>query len=86
MAELFWPPMRLDVLGAGESWQERHMKVISEALSYADPTPDYWSQDMANMYRRLFQEITSLDQTADVEATLESFQAEIDALDIGGCE
>ncbi len=85
-AELFWPSMRLDVLGAVESWQERHMKVISEALSYADPTPDYWSQDMANMYRRLFQEITSLDQTADVEATLESFQAEIDALGIGGCE
>lgn len=86
VAELFWPPMRLDVLGGAEPWQERHIKVIIEALSYAQPTPDYWSQEIDGIYRRLFHDITSLDQGTGIRSTLEQFQEEIDALGIGGCQ
>ena len=53
---------------------------MKATLNYAQPTPDYWSQELARIYVELFDVITSLDQGGDIGPTLERIQEEIDAL------
>lgn len=78
--ELSWPVMRMDALGGLPPWLQSHYRAINASLAYAEPVPDYWSPEMADIYRRMFHEIISLEPDADIEDTLASFQAEIDAL------
>jgi len=78
--ELCWPVMRMDALGGLPPWLRSHYRAINASLAYAEPVPDYWSPEMADIYRRMFHEIISLEPGADIEGTLAGFQAEIDAL------
>ena len=81
--ELCWPPMRLDVdITKLPAWQQRHQRVMSEALPDTEPIPEYWQPELAGIYVELFTEITGLEPDADIEPTLNRFQAEIDALGI----
>ena len=86
VTDLLWPPMRLDALGKTQDWQLRHQIAIGEALKYAESTPDYWSEEMDDVYRKVFHEMISSDRAANIQSTLEGFQEEIDALGIGGCQ
>jgi ABC-type glycerol-3-phosphate transport system substrate-binding protein len=80
MTELGWPAMRLDVMGETDPWLQSYQRTINAALSYAEPTPDYWHPEMPDIYRRMFHEIASLDPDANIESTLERYQLEIDAM------
>jgi class 3 adenylate cyclase/ABC-type glycerol-3-phosphate transport system substrate-binding protein len=71
--KLSWPPMRLDVMGALEEWQQRYQDTITLALHYAEPVPPYWWPAMQPLYTQMFAKIVSLQ--ADLERTLVDFQA-----------
>ena len=73
--QLSWPPMRLDVLGALEEWQQRYQAVISLALRDAEPVPASWWPAMQPLYTRMFTTIVALRPQAELERTLVGFQA-----------
>ena len=73
--KLSWPPMRLDVLGALEEWQQRYQAAITLALRDAEPVPASWWPAMQPLYTRMFTTIVALSPQADLERTLVGFQA-----------
>jgi class 3 adenylate cyclase/ABC-type glycerol-3-phosphate transport system substrate-binding protein len=73
--KLSWPPMRLDVIGALEEWQQRYQAAISLALRNAEPVPAYWWPAMQPLYTRMFDTVVALSSQADLERTLVGFQA-----------
>jgi class 3 adenylate cyclase/ABC-type glycerol-3-phosphate transport system substrate-binding protein len=73
--KLSWPPMRLDVMGALEAWQQRYQAAITLALRDAEPVPAYWWPAMQPLYTRMFATIVALSPQADLERTLVGFQA-----------
>jgi len=40
--KLSWPPMRLDVMGDMEEWQQRYQDAITLAMHDAEPVPASW--------------------------------------------
>jgi class 3 adenylate cyclase/ABC-type glycerol-3-phosphate transport system substrate-binding protein len=73
--KLSWPPMRLDVMGALDEWQQRYQAAITRALRHAEPVPATWWPAMQPLYTRLFTTIVSLSPQADLEGALAGFQA-----------
>jgi class 3 adenylate cyclase/ABC-type glycerol-3-phosphate transport system substrate-binding protein len=73
--KLSWPPMRLDVMGALEEWQQRYQAAIMLALRHAEPVPAYWWPAMQPLYTRMFATIVALSPQADLEQMLVGFQA-----------
>ncbi len=71
--KLSWPPMRLDVMGALEEWQQRYKDAINLALHDAEPVPASWWPAMQPLYKQMFATIVS--PQADLERTLVDFQA-----------
>jgi class 3 adenylate cyclase/ABC-type glycerol-3-phosphate transport system substrate-binding protein len=80
--KLSWPPMRLDVMGVLEEWQQRYQAAITLALRDAEPVPASWWPAMQPLYARMFATIVALSPQADLEGTLVGFQA----LLRGSCE
>lgn len=81
--ELSWPPMRLDIDTRNlQPWQRRHLRVMIDALNYAEPLPHYWQPELTKIYSELFDEVKNLRLDAGMEPTLKRSQAEIDALGI----
>ena len=80
--KLSWPPMRLDVMGALDEWQQRYQAAITRALRHAEPVPASWWPAMQPLYARMFTTIVALSPQADLEQTLVGFQA----LQKGSCE
>ncbi len=78
--QLSWPAMRLDAVVGLKEWQQHYQRAINHALLHAEPVPDYWSPEVVDIYRRMFEAVTSSD--ARIENILETFQAEIDRLGI----
>jgi class 3 adenylate cyclase/ABC-type glycerol-3-phosphate transport system substrate-binding protein len=72
---LSWPPMRLDVMGALEEWQQRYQVAITRALRDAEPVPASWWPAMQPLYTRMFATIVALSPQADLERALVGFQA-----------
>jgi class 3 adenylate cyclase/ABC-type glycerol-3-phosphate transport system substrate-binding protein len=73
--KLSWPPIRLDVMGALEEWQQRYQAAITLALRYAEPVPAYWWPAMQPLYTQMFATIVASSPQADLERTLVGFQA-----------
>jgi len=73
--KLSWPPMRLDVMGALEEWQQRYKDAINRALQDAEPVPASWWPEMQPLYKQMFATIVALSPQADLERTLVDFQA-----------
>ncbi len=73
--KLSWPPMRLDVMGALEEWQQRYQDAINRALHDAEPVPASWWPAMQPLYKQMFATIVALSPQADLERTLVDFQA-----------
>jgi class 3 adenylate cyclase/ABC-type glycerol-3-phosphate transport system substrate-binding protein len=73
--KLSWPPMRLDVMGALEAWQQRYQAAITLALRDAEPVPASWWPTLQPLYARMFTTIVALSPQADLEQTLLGFQA-----------
>jgi len=73
--KLSWPPMRLDVMGALEAWQQRYQAAITLALRDAEPVPASWWPAMQPLYTQMFTTIVALSPQADLERTLVGFQA-----------
>jgi ABC-type glycerol-3-phosphate transport system substrate-binding protein len=72
---LSWPPMRLDVMGTLEEWQQRYQAAIALALRHAEPVPSYWWPAMQPLYTQIFATIVALSPQADLERMLVGFQA-----------
>jgi trehalose transport system substrate-binding protein len=73
--KLSWPPLRLDVMGALEEWQQRYQAALTLALRDAEPVPASWWPAMQPLYTRMFTTIVTLSPQADLEQTLAGFQA-----------
>jgi class 3 adenylate cyclase/ABC-type glycerol-3-phosphate transport system substrate-binding protein len=73
--KLSWPPMRLDVLGTLEEWQQRYQTAIALALRHAEPVPSYWWPAMQPLYTQIFATVVALSPQADLERMLVGFQA-----------
>jgi class 3 adenylate cyclase/ABC-type glycerol-3-phosphate transport system substrate-binding protein len=73
--QLSWPPMRLDVMGALDEWQQRYQAAITLALRHAEPVPASWWPAMQPLYTRMFATIVALSPQADLERALVGFQA-----------
>jgi trehalose transport system substrate-binding protein len=73
MKKLSWLPMRLDVMGAMEEWQQQYQDAIKQALQDAEPVPASWWPAMQPLYKQMFATIVS--PQADLERTLVDFQA-----------
>jgi class 3 adenylate cyclase/ABC-type glycerol-3-phosphate transport system substrate-binding protein len=80
--KLSWPPLRLDVMGALEEWQQQYQATITLALRDAEPVPASWWPAMQPLYTRMFATIVALSPQADLEWTLVGFQALLK----GSCE
>jgi class 3 adenylate cyclase/ABC-type glycerol-3-phosphate transport system substrate-binding protein len=72
--KLSWPPMRLDIMGALEEWQQRYQAAITLALHDAEPVPASWWPAMQPLYTQMFTTIVALSPQADLERTLVGFQ------------
>ena len=73
--KLSWPPMRLDVMGTLEEWQQRYQAAITLALRHAEPVPSSWWPAMQPLYTQIFATIVALSPQADLERMLVGFQA-----------
>ena len=79
VAELTWPPMRLDTAGILPEWLRKYIPTMKAAIANAEPTPEYWSMGISDIYRRLFHRLISLPTEDDIESILQEFQKEIDS-------
>jgi trehalose transport system substrate-binding protein len=78
-SRLGWPAMRTDAFGAVEEWQQPYFESVLAALEYtmARPNVTYWLQ-VEQILANAFTDIVTNGQ--EVQATLERYQGEIDAL------
>jgi trehalose transport system substrate-binding protein len=78
-SRLGWPAMRTDAFGAVEEWQQPYFESVLAALEHtmARPNVTYWLQ-VEQILANAFTDIVTNGQ--EVQATLERYQGEIDAL------
>jgi trehalose transport system substrate-binding protein len=78
-SRLGWPAMRTDAFGAVEEWQQPYFESVLNALEHtmARPNVTYWLQ-VEQILANAFTDIVTNGQ--EVQATLERYQGEIDAL------
>jgi trehalose transport system substrate-binding protein len=76
-SKLGWPAIRTDAFGTVEEWQQPYFDAVSEVLEIAKPRPNltYWGQ-VETILGDAFNDIVT--NGADVQSTLDEYQAKID--------